>query len=154
MAPRRRGADHRASTTIARHRQTDPATDRALQLLTPFGVRKTERGGVAADEIRRAVPGAQVDVVTGDISEMSQVRGLAVQVRERCERLDVLVNNAGVLTLGPQLTVDGFDRMFAVNHLAPFLLTRLPSDLMQRSVPARVVTVASAAHRRARSIQR
>src|SRR5213078_4067621 len=63
------------------------------------------------------------------------------------DRLDVLVNNAGLATRRREVTQDRIERTFAVNHLGPFLLTNLLLDLLRRSAPARVVIVASAAHR-------
>ncbi len=89
-------------------------------------------------------------VALGDFSSLASVRSLAADVRARFPRVDVLVNNAGIFTSRRAVTVDGFESTFAVNHLAPFLLTNL---LLDRLAPtARVVTVASEAHRGARSL--
>jgi NAD(P)-dependent dehydrogenase (short-subunit alcohol dehydrogenase family) len=110
------------------------------------------RGAAAADEIRRRVPDARVETLTADLSSLVQVRRLAEEVLTRYERLDVLVNNAGVITMRPQLTVDGLETTFATNHLAPFLLTNLLLGLLRRSAPARVVTVSSAVHTQVRAI--
>jgi NAD(P)-dependent dehydrogenase (short-subunit alcohol dehydrogenase family) len=98
------------------------------------------------------VPRAQVATLTADLSSLAQVRRLAAQVLARFERLDVLVNNAGVISLRPRLTADGLEATFATNHLAPFLLTSLLRGLLEASAPARVVTVSSAAHRQVRAI--
>ncbi len=114
--------------------------------------RDTARGEAAGEDIRRRVPLAQVDTVTADLSSMAQVRRLAEQVLTRYNRLDVLVNNAGVITMRRQLTADGLETTFATNHLGPFLLTNLLRGLLERSAPARVVTVSSAAHRQVRAI--
>jgi NAD(P)-dependent dehydrogenase (short-subunit alcohol dehydrogenase family) len=84
-----------------------------------------------------------------DLSSKSAVRGLAEAFQARHDRLDVLVNNAGGVNKSRRVTADGVEATFAVNHLAPFLLTNLLTDLLVRSAPARVVTVASNAHRRA-----
>ena len=72
------------------------------------------------------------------------------ELRARCERLDVLVNNAGLIHERRELTPDGFERTFALNHLAPFLLTYELRELLAASAPARVVTVSSKGHRFAR----
>jgi NAD(P)-dependent dehydrogenase (short-subunit alcohol dehydrogenase family) len=99
------------------------------------------------------VPGSRVDNLTADLSSLAQVRRLAEEVRGGYDRLDVLVNNAGVIMRHRRLTADGLETTFATNHLAPFLLTNLLRDLLQRSAPARVVTVSSDAHRGARTIR-
>jgi NAD(P)-dependent dehydrogenase (short-subunit alcohol dehydrogenase family) len=83
-----------------------------------------------------------------DFSSQAAVRNLAEAFRGQHHRLDVLVNNAGGVNKARRLTVDGIETTFAVNHLGPFLLTNLLLDLIVRSAPARVVTVASIGHRR------
>jgi NAD(P)-dependent dehydrogenase (short-subunit alcohol dehydrogenase family) len=114
--------------------------------------REAARGATAGDEIRRRVPLAQVETVTADLSSLAQVRGLAGEVLARYDRLDVLVSNAGVISMRRQLTADGLETTFATNHLGPFLLTSLLRGLLERSAPARVVTVSSAAHKQVRAI--
>jgi retinol dehydrogenase-14 len=83
-----------------------------------------------------------------DFSSQASIRALAQDVLGRLDRLDVLVNNAGGVNKARRLTVDGVEMTFAVNHLGYFLLTNLLLDLLKRSAPARVVTVASIGHRR------
>jgi NAD(P)-dependent dehydrogenase (short-subunit alcohol dehydrogenase family) len=114
--------------------------------------RDAVRGEAAGDEIRQRVRRAQVHVLTADLSSLAQVRRLAEQVLARYDRLDVLVNNAGVIMTRRLLTAEGFETTFATNHLGPFLLTNLLRGLLERSAPARVVTVASAAHKQVRTI--
>ncbi|HVT66236.1 MAG TPA: SDR family oxidoreductase [Trebonia sp.] len=114
--------------------------------------RDAARGEAAGAEIRRRVPPAQVEVMTADLASLAQVHRLADEVQARQKRLDVLVNNAGVIAPRRRLTVDGLETTFAVNHLAPFLLTSLLRGLLERSAPARVVTVSSAAHKQVRAI--
>jgi NAD(P)-dependent dehydrogenase (short-subunit alcohol dehydrogenase family) len=82
-----------------------------------------------------------------DFSSQAAIRELAADVLRGHERLHILVNNAGGVNRTRQLTVDGIEATFAVNHLGPFLLTNLLMDLLVRSAPARVVTVASIGHR-------
>jgi NAD(P)-dependent dehydrogenase (short-subunit alcohol dehydrogenase family) len=83
-----------------------------------------------------------------DFSSQADTRRLAEAVLARHDRLDVLVNNAGAVNKKRQVTVDGIEKTFAVNHLGYFLLTNLLRDLLVRSAPARVVTVASIGHRK------
>jgi len=113
-------------------------------------VRSEAKGQAAIEDIRRGVPGAALELVLADLYAMAEVRKAAAEIRARCPRLDVLVNNAGLIHGKRELTVDGLEKTFALNHLAPFLLTLELGELLARSAPARVVTVASDAHRRAR----
>jgi len=96
----------------------------------------------AAREIR-AAGGGQVDVFVADLSSQSALRRLADEVLQSLSRIDVLVNNVGGYWNTRHVTVDGLERTFAVNHLAPFLLTNLLLDRLRHSAPARVVTVSS-----------
>lgn len=98
-------------------------------------------------EIGAAGNTQQLDSFQADFSSLAQVRRLAEQVRARYDRLDVLINNAGTIFSERGETVDGFERTFAVNHLAPFLLTNLLLDLIVQSAPARIVNVSSMGHR-------
>ena len=81
-----------------------------------------------------------------DFAELEQVRTLADEVLADWTRLDVLVNNAALVLQKREETVDGHEKVFAVNHLAPYLLTRLLLDRLVQSAPSRVVNVASDAH--------
>ena len=114
--------------------------------------RDAARGAAAGAEITGRVPLAQVEVMTADLSSLAQVRRLAGDVLARHGQLDVLVNNAGVISPRRQLTADGLETTFATNHLGPFLLTSLLRGLLERSAPARVVTVSSAAHKQVGAI--
>ena len=89
----------------------------------------------------------QVAIAIGDFSSLDQVRRLADEILSTTDRLDLLVNNAGLMSPKYRFTFDGFELTFAVNHLAPFLLTNLLLDRVKASSPARIVTVASEAHR-------
>ena len=84
-----------------------------------------------------------MDALVADLSSQSEVRRLAAQVLAKLPRIDVLVNNAGGYWATRHLTADGLERTFALNHLAPFLLTNLLLDRLGLSAPARVVTVSS-----------
>ena len=100
----------------------------------------------AIASIRAEVPGAEVTPLVADLSSVNEVRGLAEQIRAHTDRLDVLINNAGVGVDRRQETVDGLELTFAVNHLAPFVLTTELLDLLESSAPARVITVSSENH--------
>lgn len=111
--------------------------------------RSAARGADAAAEIR-ALTGVRVDVFTGDLSIQAEVRRLAGEALDRLPGIDVLVNNVGGYWNTRQVTTDGVERTFAVNHLAPFLLTSLLLARLETSDDARVVTVASHAHAQGR----
>ncbi len=102
------------------------------------------RAAAAADEVRAA--GATADVFVADLSSQAEVRALADHLLRALQRIDVLVNNVGGYWDTRHVTPDGLERTFAVNHLAPFLLTNLLLDRMRSSRSARIVTVASKAH--------
>lgn len=108
--------------------------------------RSEEKAKRAADELMAAAGTGTVDALWGDLSTLSQIRAMAGALHERYGRLDVLVNNAGVYRGKRFLSADGFEMTFAVNHLAPFLLTLLVLDLLKASDAGRVVNVASQAH--------
>lgn len=99
--------------------------------------------------IRAAHGSAAADGAVADLGSLAEVRRLAADIAARHPRLDVLINNAGCATRQREVTVDGFERQFAVNHLAPFLLTQLLLPMLGTGGPARIVNVASNAHRRA-----
>jgi retinol dehydrogenase-12 len=109
--------------------------------------RESERVQAVAREARAAVAGAAIHEHVADLMLMDDVRRLAQEVRDRYERIDVLANNAGALFATRQETPEGLERTFALNHLAPFLLTNLLRD---RLVGGRVVTTASDAHKSGR----
>ncbi len=107
--------------------------------------RSRERGR-SVSEIDAA--GGVAEFLAADLSSLAQVRRLAETVRQKTDRLDLLINNAGVGTGGPTATretsADGYELRFAVNYLAGFLLTHLLLPLLRDSAPARIVNVASA----------
>jgi NAD(P)-dependent dehydrogenase (short-subunit alcohol dehydrogenase family) len=107
--------------------------------------RDPERTAAAAREIREA-GGDSVDAFVADLSSRAQVRRLADEVLATLPRIDVLVNNVGGYWDTRHVTADGLERTFALNHLAPFLLTNLLLDRLRASTPARIVTVSSGAH--------
>jgi NAD(P)-dependent dehydrogenase (short-subunit alcohol dehydrogenase family) len=112
--------------------------------------RELARAEQAAADIRAASGNPAVDVFAADMSSQAEVRRLAAAVLDAYPRLDVLVNNVGGFWAHRQLTADGLERTFALNHLAPFLLTNLLLDRLMASAPARVVTVSSGEQARGR----
>jgi NAD(P)-dependent dehydrogenase (short-subunit alcohol dehydrogenase family) len=106
--------------------------------------RDADRVAAVADEARAAGGGAAVHEHVADLMLMSEVRRLAEEVRTAYERIDVLANNAGALFASRKETSEGLERTFALNHLAPFLLTNLLRDRLNGG---RVVTTASDAHK-------
>ena len=118
-------------------------------------VRDAARGRAAVKEIRERTPAAEVDLMVADLGRLDEVRRLAEEVRSRYDHLDVLLHNAGIAVYGPRETTDdGYERTFATNHLAPYLLTRLLLDRLDAAgtKPARVITVSSQVHRQVRRI--
>jgi NAD(P)-dependent dehydrogenase (short-subunit alcohol dehydrogenase family) len=107
--------------------------------------RDRARAEQAAADIRTASGNPAVDAFAADMTSQAEVRRLAVAVLAAYPRLDVLVNNVGGFWAHRHLTADGLERTFALNYLAPFLLTSLLLDRLTSSAPARVVTVSSGA---------
>ncbi len=109
--------------------------------------RNEARAGEALRRIEAAARGGvAVEVLHADLAAQSSVRRLAAGLLERHPRIDVLVNNAGAVNATRQLSDDGIELTWAVNHLAPFLLTNLLLERIKESAPARIVTTASGAH--------
>jgi NAD(P)-dependent dehydrogenase (short-subunit alcohol dehydrogenase family) len=100
----------------------------------------------SVETIRKESSNPQIEYLLADLSSQAQVRRLASEFKERFDRLDVLVNNAGAFFLRREESVDGIEMTFALNHLAYFLLTNLLLDTMRASAPARIVNVSSNAH--------
>jgi NAD(P)-dependent dehydrogenase (short-subunit alcohol dehydrogenase family) len=110
--------------------------------------RSEDRAAVAVARIgARAREDATIEVAFCDLSLQASVRALAAELLERHGRIDVLINNAGAIYSGRELSGDGIELTWAVNHLAPFLLTELLLERLVASAPARIVTTSSAAHR-------
>ncbi|RZS63640.1 short-subunit dehydrogenase [Agromyces ramosus] len=107
--------------------------------------RDRARAEAAAEELRRRSSNDEIDVFEADLSVQAQVRRLAADLQERYPRLDVLVNNVGGFWAHRHVTEDGLELTFALNHLAPFLLTSLLIDRMRAQERARIVNVTSSA---------
>jgi NAD(P)-dependent dehydrogenase (short-subunit alcohol dehydrogenase family) len=110
-------------------------------------VARDDARAVAAVRIIEGEGGSKVDVLHADLSSLASVRGLANEALERYPTIDVLINNAGAIFERRVLTVDGIERTWALNHLAPFLLTTMLLDRLKASAPARIITTSSDAHK-------
>jgi NAD(P)-dependent dehydrogenase (short-subunit alcohol dehydrogenase family) len=107
--------------------------------------RSTDKAARTAAEIAAAVPGAKVETLLCDMSSQQQIRAAAEELRQNRDRVHVLVNNAGGIWTQREVTEDGLERTFAVDHLGYFLLTNLLLPELRRGTPSRVVNVASEA---------
>lgn len=111
--------------------------------------RNRSRGEAALAEIKAESGNQAVDLILADLSSQASIRQLAGDFRARYQQLHVLVNNAGVFLSKRSVTADGIETHFAVNYLAPFLLTNLLLDPLEAGAPARIVNVAGEYHRKA-----
>ena len=109
--------------------------------------RDAARTAAARQFVTGRVAGAAVETALADFASLETVRVLAADLLAQYGRIDVLVNNAGLISPRREASADGYELTIAVNHLAPFLLTNLLLHRLRASAPARIVTVASTAHR-------
>jgi NAD(P)-dependent dehydrogenase (short-subunit alcohol dehydrogenase family) len=124
------------------------ATALAAQGATVIMVcRGRTRGEAARAEIRRVTNSDRVELLIADLSEQRQIRRLAAEVKERFSELHVLINNAGIWNDKREVTADGYETTWALNHLAYFLLTQELIDLLKASAPARIINVSSDYHK-------
>jgi NAD(P)-dependent dehydrogenase (short-subunit alcohol dehydrogenase family) len=112
--------------------------------------RNPERGAATVSRIQQETGNSAVELMVADLSVQAQVRQLASEVQRRFAHLDLLINNAGALFNQRQLSHEGIEMTFALNHLAYFLLTNLLLDRLKTSASARIINVSSEAHRGAR----
>jgi NAD(P)-dependent dehydrogenase (short-subunit alcohol dehydrogenase family) len=112
--------------------------------------RDAQKTAAVLDELRRESGSTKIFSLLADLSRLAEVRRLAAEFKASHSKLHVLVNNAGAVFEKRSATVDGFESTFALNHLSYFLLTHELLDLLKASAPARIVNVASRAHRRGR----
>ena len=106
--------------------------------------RHLERGQVALEDIKVASGSDSIDLLIADLSSQADVRKLAELIKERYARLDVLINNAGLVLTQKTLSVDGIEMTLATNYLGPFLLNHLLIDLLKKKAPSRIINVSSA----------
>ncbi|XP_070763490.1 retinol dehydrogenase 13 [Enoplosus armatus] len=136
-----------ANTGIGKETALDMAQRGARVILA---CRDMTRARIAADEIRQKSGNGNVVVKKLDLASLQSVRDLAKDVQETEERLDILINNAGIMMCPKWKTNDGFEMQFGVNHLGHFLLTNLLLDLLRKSAPSRIIIVSSLAHEKGR----
>jgi NAD(P)-dependent dehydrogenase (short-subunit alcohol dehydrogenase family) len=109
-------------------------------------VRNATKGEAVREEVARQTGNDRVELLVADLAALSDVRRAAEQFKNRHQRLDVLVNNAGLFLNSRKESAEGYELTFATNHLAHFLLTELLRETLIASAPARVITVSSEAH--------
>jgi NAD(P)-dependent dehydrogenase (short-subunit alcohol dehydrogenase family) len=108
--------------------------------------RDQTRGEEAQNEIKMISGNETIDLILADLTSQESIRQLAENIQQHYQQLHVLINNAGVVNLTRRETSDGFETMFAVNYLAPFLLTNLLLEKLKASAPARIINVSSDSH--------
>jgi retinol dehydrogenase-12 len=109
--------------------------------------RDPDKGARALVELKARSGNPQIEFLQADFGALSDVRRLAAALMERTPHIDVLINNAGAMFVNRAVSKDGYELTFAVNHLAPFLLTHLLLNTLKSASEARIVTTASQAHR-------
>ncbi|XP_001628133.2 retinol dehydrogenase 13 [Nematostella vectensis] len=132
-----------ATTGIGKETAVDLAKRGARVII---GARNLDRGNAAVRDIQARSGSQQVFVEHLDLASLSSVRKFAEVINKKEERVDILMNNAGVAWIPFKRTEDGFEMMFGVNHLSHFLLTNLLLDKLKRSAPSRIINVSSKAH--------
>jgi NAD(P)-dependent dehydrogenase (short-subunit alcohol dehydrogenase family) len=110
--------------------------------------RDRKRGEEALDDVQQTTGSQKLHLMLADLSSQGSIRKLVEDDLKQFSALNVLINNAAVITSERELTGDGIERQFAVNHLAPFLLTNLLLDKLKRSAPSRIINVSSQMHQR------
>ncbi|XP_054627638.1 retinol dehydrogenase 13 [Dunckerocampus dactyliophorus] len=132
-----------ANTGIGKETALDLARRGARVILA---CRDLTKAHLAADSIRQKSGNGNVVVKRLDLASLKSVRDLAKDVQMTEQRLDILINNAGIMMCPKWKTEDGYEMQFGVNHLGHFLLTNLLADMLKRSAPSRIVIVSSLAH--------
>jgi NAD(P)-dependent dehydrogenase (short-subunit alcohol dehydrogenase family) len=117
-----------------------------------MGARNQEKAADAVADIRRGVPDASLEVVALDLASQASVREAAERILAAHGKIDLLINNAGVMGIPERRTVDGFEMQFGTNHLGHFALTALLMPALLRADAARIVTVTSTAHHMGRAV--
>jgi len=112
--------------------------------------RSRERGEAAQKEIILRTGNSFVHLMMADLSSQKSIRDFAAEFKSKFNSLHILINNAGISPFKRELSVDGIEMAFATNHLGPFLLTNLLLDVLKSSAPARIINIASIAHRGAK----
>lgn len=148
-------ADMTGRTVIITGGNSGIGTETALSLAragarTVITARHGGRGEAAVADIKARSGSDEVELAVFDLGDLASVRKGAAELLDRFDRIDVLVNNAGIILSDRRVSVDGFEATLAVNHLGPFLLTGLLLDRITEDGGGRIVNVASTAHSAAR----
>ena len=108
--------------------------------------RNPEKGEKVQKKLIAITGNDQIDIMTADLSNMNAIQKLSVKIHKKYNKLNVLINNAGAFFSKREITDDGFEKTFALNHLGYFLLTKLLLDLIKKGKDPRIINVASGAH--------
>lgn len=108
--------------------------------------RNPEKGEKVQKKLIAITGNDQIDIMTADLSNMNAIQKLSVKIHKKYNKLNVLINNAGAFFSKREITDDGFEKTFALNHLGYFLLTKLLLDLIKKGKNSRIINVASGAH--------
>jgi len=138
-----------ANSGIGRETARELARRGATVVMT---ARDRERGEAALLDVRETTGSERVELVMLDLADLGSVRAAAAEILERWDRLDVLINNAGLILSERRETAQGFEATFGINHLGPFLLTTLLLDRLQDGGGGRVVNLASEGHRMSKGL--
>ncbi len=111
-----------------------------------MAVRDRAKGESAAKALQAANPDTQIHILALNLSSLASVRQAAEQFLARWTKLDLLINNAGIMATPLGYTIDGFEQQFGTNYLGHYLLTRLLLPALQKAAPARIVSLTSRAH--------
>lgn len=109
--------------------------------------RNEPKGRDALNEVKEVVGTSQIELMVADLSSIESMKSLSDKIHDQYETIDVLINNAGVMLTKREESVDGFEKQFAVNYIAPLVLSHLMKDLLIKSKDARIITVSSGAHK-------
>jgi len=109
--------------------------------------RNMQKATRAKEKLLEANSEASTEIIPADLADQTEVKGTAEKIRKKHDRVDLLINNAGIVPGERELTVDGIEKSLAVNHLAPFMLTYMLKDLLKSAKASRIINVASEAHR-------
>lgn len=138
-----------ANTGIGRETALDLAQRGARVILA---CRDLDKANAAANEIRKTTGNDKVFVKELDLASLKSVRKFAEEFHQTEDRLDILINNAGIMRCPYWKTEDAFEMQLGVNHLGHFLLTNLMLDMLERSQPSRIINVSSLAHVRGNTL--
>ena len=111
-----------------------------------FGCRDPKRAENAKSEILQTCSTAKIDIIQLDLSDLSSVRNFTSSFKSKYNRLDILINNAGIISVKRKLTRDGLENIMATNYFGPFLLTNLLLDVLQKTEKSRIINMTSNAH--------